>query len=95
MKETQARAEVLRLHHMGEQVLADLTKWIANNQRQPQRQTPQQLITIGTGSTATVVDDEDGANPNFFGCPHQHSTPPDIGSMLMEIEHQEEPNQTR
>ena len=91
MKESQAQAEVLRQHHLGQQVLAEVIKRIANQPSQP----PQQPMTTGNGPTVTVVDDKDGTRLDFTGGPSPHPTPPDIGSMRMEIEPQQAPYQTQ
>ena len=95
MKETQAQAEVLRQHHLGQQVLAAVIKRMADPWQQPQPQPQHQQITAENGPTVTVVDDDDGTRLDFMGGPSPHPTPPDIGSMRMEIEPQQTPYQTQ
>ena len=95
MKESQAQAEVLRQHHLGQQVLAEVIKRMADPWQQPQPQPQHQRITAGNGPTATVVDEDDGTRLDFMGGPSPHPTPPDIGSMRMEIELQQAPYQTQ
>ena len=90
-KETQAQAEVLRQHHLGQQVLAEVIKRMADPWQQPQPQPQHQRITAGNGPTVTVVDEDDGTRLDFMGGPSPHPTPPDIGSMRMEIEPQQTP----
>ena len=94
MRESQAQAEVLRQHHKGQHVLAEMIKWMANYQQQPQQPQQQyQQIAMGKGPTVTDVDDdEDGARLNFPGGPSPHSGPPNIGSLTMEIHHQQAPD---
>ena len=95
MKESQAQAEVLRQHHLGQQVLAEVIKRMADPWQQPQPQPQHQRITAGNGPTVTVVDEDDGTRLDFMGGPSPHPTPPDIGSMGMEIEPQQAPYQTQ
>ena len=95
MKESQAQAEVLRQHHLGQQVLAEVIKEMADPWQQPQPQQQRQQITAENGPTLTIVDDEDGTRLDFTGGPSPHPTPPDIGSMRMEIEPQQAPYQTQ
>ena len=93
MKETQAQAEVLRQHHLGQRVLAEVIKRMADPWQQPQPQ--RQQITAENGPTVTVVDGEDGTHLDFMGGPSPHPTPPDIGSIQMEIEPQQTSVQTQ
>ena len=95
MKESQAQREVLLQHGIGQQVLAEMIKWVAYQQQQAQQQQPSQQITAGHGPTVTVVDDEDGTCPGFPGGPSPHAGPPDVGSLSMEIEPQKTPGQTQ
>ena len=82
MKETQAQAEVLRQHHLGQQVLAEVIKRMAD----PWQQQPQQpQVATENGPTVTVVDDEDGTRLDFMGGPSPQTGPPDIGSLSMTI----------
>ena len=73
MKESQAQREVLRQHEMGQQVLAEMIKWVASRQQQAHQQQPYQQITACHGPTVTVVDDEDGAHMDFLRGPNPHS----------------------
>ena len=95
MKESQAQAEVLRQHHLGQQVLAEVIKRMADPWQQPQPQQQCQQITAENGPTVTVVDDDDGTRLDFMGGPSPHPTPPDIGSMRMVIEPKQTPYQTQ
>ena len=92
MKESQAQREVLLQQGIGQQVLAEMIKWVASHQQQAQQQ-PRQQITAGNGPIVTVVDDEDGAHMDFLGGPSPHAGPPDVGSLSMEIEPQKTPDQ--
>ena len=91
MRETNAQSQVLQQHHLGQHVLAEVIKRSANQPSQP----PQQPMTTGSGPTVTVVDDEDGTRLDFTGGPSPHPTPPDIGSIQMEIEPQQTSVQTQ
>ena len=91
MREANAQSQVLRQLHLGQHVLAEVMKRIANQSPQP----PQQQMTTGSGPTVTVVDDDGGACLNFMGGPTPHPTPPDIGAMRMEIEPKQAPYQTQ
>ena len=89
MRESQAQTEVLRKHHLGQHVLAGVIKGMMNQQT-PQQQS-QQTVT-GTGPTVTDVNDEDGTYLGFPGGPSPHSGPPNIRSLIMEIDHQQAPD---
>ena len=89
------QTEVLRQHGMGQHVLAEMIKWVANQQQQAQPQQQYQQITAGNGPTVTVVDDEDGTNLDFLGGPSPHSGPPEIGSLSMQIDTQQAMDQTQ
>ena len=82
MKETQAQAEVLRQHHLGQQVIAEMIKRIMAGQQQPQpQQQPQSQVVTVSGPTVTVVDeDDDEGRLDFFGGPNPHKGPPNGGS---------------
>ena len=95
MMETNAQAEVLQQHHLGQRVLAEVIKRMADPWQQTQPQQPHQQMTTGSGPTVTVVDDDDGTRLDFMGGPSPHPTPPDIGSMRMEIEPKQTPYQTQ
>ena len=77
MIETLAQTEVLRQHHMGQQVLAGVIKQMMAGQRQGQ-QLQQQGVT-GTGPTVTEGDDNNGTDSNFPNGPSPHSGPPTNG----------------
>ena len=89
MRESKAKTEVLRQHEKGQQVLAGVIKWMANQQQPPQ---PQQDVT-GKGLVATEIDEEDRAVQDFRSGPVPQTGPPDIGSMSMEIVPLQVPNQ--
>ena len=95
MKESQVQTEVLRQHGIGQHVLAEMIKWVANQQQQAQPQQQYQQITAGNGPTVTVVDDEDGTHLDFLGGPSPHSGPPEIGSLSMQIDTQQALDQTQ
>ena len=81
----QEQSEVLQEHQIGQQVLAEMIKMIMAGQQQPQ-QPPPQKAAIGSGPVVTVVDDDqDGERLDFQGGPSPNPTPPDIGSLSMEI----------
>ena len=92
MKESQAQREVLLQHGMGQQVLAEMIKWVASHQQQAQQQ-PRQQIMACHEPTVTVVDDEDGTCLGFPGGPSPHAGPPDVGSLSMGINTQQAPGQ--
>ena len=71
MKESQAQAEVLRQHHLGQQVLAEVIKMMASHQQQQQPQQPQQQNAAENGPTVTVVDDNGVDRLDFQGGPLQ------------------------
>ena len=80
MKEFQAQEEVLRQHHLGQQVIAEVIKLIVAQQAQQQWQPQQGQAITGPGPTVTVVDDdEDPDRLNFMGGPDPHSGPPNRG----------------
>ena len=80
MKESQAQEEVLRQHHLGQQVIAEVIKMIVAQQAQQQWQPQQNQTITGPGPTVTVVDDdEDPDRLNFMGGPDPHSGPPNRG----------------
>ena len=80
-RESQAQEEVLRQHHVGQQVLAEVIKLIVAQQAQPQWQPPQDQAITGAGPTVTVVDDdEDPDRLDFLGGHDPHSGPPNSGS---------------
>ena len=82
----QEQSEVLQEHQMGQQVIAEMIKMIMAGQQQPQQPQPQQAA-IGSGPVVTVVDDDqDGERLDFQGGPSPSPTPPDMGSMQMEIQ---------
>ena len=58
-RESQAQEEVLRQHHVGQQVLAEVIKLIVAQQAQPQWQPQQGQAITGPGPTVTVVDDDE------------------------------------
>ena len=64
-RETRAQTEVLRQHHLGQQVLAEVIKEIMAGQQQTQQQSQQQGVA-GSGPTATDVDDEDRGRLDFM-----------------------------
>ena len=80
MKESQTREEVLRQHHMGQQVLAEVMKRFVFQHEQQQPQTQQGPTINGTGPTITdVPDDDNGNHPDFQGGPNPHKGPPSGG----------------
>ena len=86
VRANQDQSEVLREHQIGQQVLAEMIKRIMTGQQQQQTPPPQQAA-IGSGPVVTVVDDDrDGDRLDFQGGPSPNPTPPDIGSMQMEIQ---------
>ena len=99
MRESQAQTEVLRQHHVGQHALAEVIKWMANNQQQPQQQQQYQQftagITAGHGPIVSDVDDDDGTCLGFPGGPSPHSGPPNIQSLTMEIDTQQLPDHTQ
>mgnify|MGYP004662545421 CR=1 FL=1 len=82
MKETQAQQEVLRQHELGQQVLAEVIRRIANQQHQHDHQQGQGIT--GTGPIVTVVDDDD-ERLDFLGGQNPHEGPPIIGTGSMTI----------
>ena len=82
MRECQAQTEVLRQHHLGQQVIAEMIKRIMAGQQQPQpQQQPQTQVVTVSGPTVTVVDeDDDEGRLDFFGGPNPHKGPPNGGS---------------
>ena len=75
MNETQAQSQVLRQHHVGQHVLADVIKQMMFQQpSQPQSQ----AVTL-TGPTVTEVDDDQDLL-NYLGGPSPHSGPPNGGT---------------
>ena len=81
MKESQAQEEVLKQHHMGRQVLAEVMKRFVFQQEQQQPQTQQGPTINGTGPTITdVPDDDNGNHPDFQGGPNPQDGPPNGGS---------------
>ena len=74
MKESQAQ-EVLRQHHMGQQVLAEVMKRLVFQQEQQQPHQQQGQVATVSGPTVTEVDeDEDGDRLDFCdaGIPTKH-----------------------
>ena len=90
MRESQAQAEVLRQHQMGQQAIAGVLKLFVNRQRQPQQQPPQSATV--TEPSVTIVDMDDGTVQCFQGGPNPNTGPPDIGSLMMEIVPHQLPN---
>ena len=77
MKESQAQEEVLRQHHMGQQVLAEVMKRFVFQQEQPQ---PSQVVPV-TGPTVTVVEDNDDPDRlDFMRGQNPHEGPPNGGT---------------
>ena len=82
MKEALAQAEVLREHHVGQHVLAEVIKQtLFQQQSQP---TQGQAVT-GNGPTVTDADGDDGDHLDFQGGQNPQAGPPDIGSLSFEI----------
>ena len=76
MKESQAQEEVLRQHHMGQQVLAEVMKRFVFQREQQQPQPQQGQAITGAGPTVTDVDDDDDPDRlNFIGGPNPHKGP--------------------
>ena len=81
MKECQAQTEVLRQHHLGQQVIAEVIKEIMACQQQPQQHSQECQTITATGPTVTAVDDSDDPDRlNFLGGPSPHKGPPNSGS---------------
>ena len=78
MKESQAQEQVLRQHHMRQQVLAEVMKTFVFQQQQPAQQ-PQGQQIPGAGPSITDLDDEDDDQPDFQGGPNPHDGPPNGG----------------
>ena len=80
MKESRAQEEVLRQHHMRQQVLAEVMKQFIFQQEQQQAQQPQGPTTTGSGPTITDVPDDDNGNPpDFQRGQNPHDGPPNGG----------------
>ena len=77
MIETLAQTEVLRQHHMGQQVLAGVIKQMMAGQRQGQQL--QQHGVTGTGPTVTEVDYNNETGLNCTNAPSPNSGPPTNG----------------
>ena len=76
-RECQAQAEVLRQHHVGQHVIAEVIKRIIAGQQQEQ-QHPQGVT--GAGPTVTEADDNSGMASNFPNAPSPNSGPPNNGA---------------
>ena len=81
MKESQAQ-EVLKQHHMGQQVLAEAMKrYVFQREQQQQQPQPSKAIT-GAGPPVTEVDDDDDLDRlDFMGGPNPHKGPPNSGTV--------------
>ena len=81
MKESQAQEEVLKQHHMGQQVLAEVMKRFVFQQEQQQPQPQQGQAIAGAGPIVTEVDDDDDPDRlNFLTGPNPHKGPPNGGT---------------
>ena len=92
MRESQAQAEVLRQHQMGQQAIAGVLKLFVNRQRQQQQ--PEHPATM-TEPSVTIVDMDDGTVQGFQGGPNPNTGPPDIASLSMDIVPHQLPNNSR
>ena len=79
VKEYQVHADVLRQHHLGQQVMAEVIKEMIAGQQQGQR-TPQPQGVSGTGPTVTEVDDQDPDHLDFLSGQDPHNGPPNSGT---------------
>ena len=70
MNESQAQAQVLRQHHLGQQVIAEVIKSLVNQQAQQQTQ---QTVNA-THMTVSEVDEE-GQVQDFRGGSNPHTGP--------------------
>ena len=69
-RDSQTQTQVLRQHHLGQQVLAEVIKGIMAGQQQTQQQPPQGQTVTGAGPTVTEVDgDDDPDRLDFMGGP--------------------------
>ena len=79
MRETREQTQVLRQHHLGLQVQAEVIKDIIAGQQQPQPQHCQTITAIGP--TVTEIDeDDDEDRRDFLGGPSPYKGPPTSGS---------------
>ena len=85
MRDSQAQSEVLRQHHLGQQVLAEVIKEIMGQQRQ------QQQMTSGAGPVVTEVDDDNRVDQDFQTGPNPHTRPPDRGGFGVPTENPQVP----
>ena len=77
-----AQAEVLREHHVGQHVLAEVIKQtLFQQQSQP---TQGQAVTEN-GPTVTDADGDDGDHLDFQGGQNPQAGPPDMSSLQVEI----------
>ena len=76
MRENQEQSQVLRQHHLGQQVLAEVIKGMMAGQNQGQQ--PQ--MTTGIGPTVAEADEFNGTDQNFPTGPSPHEGPPDTGT---------------
>ena len=74
VREAEAQTQVLRQHHLGQQVLAEVIKKMAR--QQPPQQPRQQPTVPSTQPIVTEVDD-DSPSQDFRSGPSPHSRPPD------------------
>ena len=77
LKESQAQAQILRQHEMGQQAIAGVIKSMMRQQPYHQEQ-PQQTSPTTTGPVVTVIE-EDGDVLNFLGSQNPNSGPPITG----------------
>ena len=73
VRESEAKTQVLRQHHLGQQVLAEVIKTMAR--QQPPQQPPQR--TVPSKQPIVTEVDDDGQSHDFQGGPSPHTRPPD------------------
>ena len=83
MNSAKEQALILQQHQFGQEVLAGVIKGMMSYQQN--QQAPQPQVLRGPGPVVTEIDDDSGTGLDFRGGPNPHTTPPDIGSLSIEI----------
>ena len=76
IREKQEQSQVLRQHHLGQQIIAEVIKGMIACQHQFQQ--PQR--TTGTGPTVAEADELNGTDQNFPTGQNPHEGPPNTGT---------------